>query len=390
MAEAEDVITDAARHATVFAQALWRRHRAKGSPVRTVALADIVQRLDLLIVAAFGSPFRIRSAQTPAPPTFLSNVFRGGERPRAQYALPATDGVSIWLPNDSGIADPIRAMDRFRTAALQQAMRATRRSAALISVQATPLIRDLYLLLEALAADEELARRLPGILGSLNALRRSALAARPAMTSFSVERRPLEAFAREMLQSECGHPVSGIPVSATPEETARFACELAARIVPDARMIRRLGNEPLFKDWWTGEMHTPIPSAPTLVADHDYEPGHETSPEPRSSRLTRRPDVRESDDDEDDGRQGAWMIQSAQPQEHVEDPFGMQRPTDRDEQKAAEEYADSLSELAEARLVASPGRPKEILLSDDPPDASARRAVKTLAEKEFGSVRYPE
>ena len=53
-------------------------------------------------------------------------------------------------------------MDRFRTAALQQAMRATRRSAALISVQATPLIRDVYLLLEALAADEELARRLPG------------------------------------------------------------------------------------------------------------------------------------------------------------------------------------------------------------------------------------
>ena len=27
MAEAEDVIADAARHATVYAQALWRRHR---------------------------------------------------------------------------------------------------------------------------------------------------------------------------------------------------------------------------------------------------------------------------------------------------------------------------------------------------------------------------
>jgi nitric oxide reductase NorD protein len=27
MAEAEDVITDVARHATVYAQALWRRHR---------------------------------------------------------------------------------------------------------------------------------------------------------------------------------------------------------------------------------------------------------------------------------------------------------------------------------------------------------------------------
>ena len=28
MAEAEDVITDVARHATVFTQALWRRHRS--------------------------------------------------------------------------------------------------------------------------------------------------------------------------------------------------------------------------------------------------------------------------------------------------------------------------------------------------------------------------
>jgi len=31
-----------------------------------------------------------------------------------------------------------------------------------------------------------------------------------------------------------------------------------------------------------------------------------------------------------------WMIQTSQPHEHAEDPFGMQRPSDRDEQASAE------------------------------------------------------
>ncbi len=86
---------------------------------------------------------------------------------------------------------------------------------------------------------------------------------------------------------------------------------------------------------------------------------------------------------------GVWMIQSAQPQEHAEDPFGMQRPTDRDERTAAEEFADSLSDLAQARLVATPGPPKEVLLSDDPPGARATRSIDTSKEGE-SNISYPE
>lgn len=388
MAEAEDVITDVARHATVYAQALWRRHRAIPPPTRTVALADVAQRIELLIAAVFGTTYRLRTAQAPAPTTFLTKAFGRRERPRVQRAIPATDGVSIWLPSDAGIADPDVAMDRFRTVALQQAMRASRGS-ALMSAQATPLVRDVYLLIEAHAADEALARQLPGIVGSLNALRRAALAARPPMASFPVERRPLETFVRTLLQRECGYPDGDVPVPTSPEESARVARRLAAEIVPDAGMTRLLGANPLFKDWWTGELRAPNSAGATLAADHDRAPGYETAAEPRSAHLTRRPDVRESGDEEDDVRQGAWMIQSAQPQEHAEDPFGMQRPTDRDEQTAAEEFADSLSELAEARLVSTPGRPKEVLLSDDPPDARARRTTEASAEGE-SSVSYPE
>ncbi len=84
------------------------------------------------------------------------------------------------------------------------------------------------------------------------------------------------------------------------------------------------------------------------------------------------------------------MVQTAQPHEHAEDPFGMQRPTDRDENQAAEEFADSLSELAEARLVSVPGAPKEVLLSDDPPPTTSRMAASQSQQVIAAVVRYPE
>jgi nitric oxide reductase NorD protein len=99
--------------------------------------------------------------------------------------------------------------------------------------------------------------------------------------------------------------------------------------------------------------------------------------------------VRKPDERDERTSQGAWMVQTAQPHEHAEDPFGSQRPTDRDEQQAAEEFADSLSELAEARLVSVPGAPKEILLSDDPPPASTRRMSDATPTTER-VLRYPE
>jgi nitric oxide reductase NorD protein len=66
--------------------------------------------------------------------------------------------------------------------------------------------------------------------------------------------------------------------------------------------------------------------------------------------------VREAPEEEDDARQGAWMIQASAPHEVAEDPFGLQRPTDRDATTAADEFAESLAELEQARLVSTPGR----------------------------------
>jgi len=67
----------------------------------------------------------------------------------------------------------------------------------------------------------------------------------------------------------------------------------------------------------------------------------------------------------------------------------MQRPTDRDEATPAEEFADSLSELNEARLVTAPGSPKEILISDDPPDARALHSGNEPDHREV-QLSYPE
>jgi nitric oxide reductase NorD protein len=110
-------------------------------------------------------------------------------------------------------------------------------------------------------------------------------------------------------------------------------------------------------------------------------------PNNRVRSLRRRPRVRPSPDDEDDGAMGMWMIQLDDPQEHVEDPMGLQRPADRDQEKDADELADSLAELPEARLVMAPGAPAEVLASDDPPP---RRALQQEGVPRRIGIAYPE
>jgi nitric oxide reductase NorD protein len=386
VAEAEDLITDAARHATVFMQDLWRRHSVRPDAEKPLSVVDISRRLDFLIAAVFGVSYPIRVAQPPAPATLLVKLFERHDRPRLQQPVPATDGVSIWLPASLGASHGSDALESFRAMALQQAARAYRGSASLSLHRLSPLQRDLYLLLEAAAADAALARALPGVLASLNALRRAALAARPPIDQFPAFRRPLEMLVRRLLSTDCVHSCSELPLCAEPADSAEMAIELAAGLAPAGLP----GFSPVYKDLWTGDLRQPSAGKSTLTAMAETaDAGDDDSGAPRAARLVRRPEVREAGEDEDDQEPGAWMIQSAQPEQHIEDPMGAQRPTDRDEQTAAEEFADSMSELPEARLVSSPGRPKEILLSDDPPDARSAADGRATAEGE-SRISYPE
>lgn len=66
----------------------------------------------------------------------------------------------------------------------------------------------------------------------------------------------------------------------------------------------------------------------------------------------------------------------------------MQRPTDCDEEGAADEYAESLADLEQARLLSTPAPAREVFLSDDPPDARMRPEGNAPAEGT--GLSYPE
>lgn len=391
MAEAEDVITDVARHATVFARDLWQRHRTTPDLPRTLKLTDVATRLDLLITSVFGSSYSIRNAQPPARPTLLARAFRRAQRPYRQQAIPTTDGHRIWLPPDSGLSDWSSTQERYRVAALQQAMRAKRGSAALVAAWPSPLQADVYLLLEAQAADEALANLLPGLRSAVDRSRRAALHARPPLTEFSLPRRPLERCLRMLLESDTGDGSPAFPPTGSPVESRLAVPEIIAQFKLDqyGRSERQVSAAPLLKDWWTGELHPAAgivrAAAPAMDSADDQQECLQ------SARLERRPEIRDAKPGEDEDREdpGAWMVQAEESHQHAEDPLGLQRPTDRDSDRDAEEFGDLVSELAEARLVSTPGRPKEVLLSDDPPDARSQAGVDQALQQDR-RLHYPE
>ncbi|HEX9171469.1 MAG TPA: VWA domain-containing protein [Telluria sp.] len=382
MAEAEDVITDVARHATVFVQNLWRRHRQRDH-ARQLELGDVAPRLDLLINAVFGRGFRLRPAQAPAPRTWLDKLIRRNEAPPPTLALPATDGASIWLPRSFDIVETdADASERYRLLLLQQAMRAMRGSARHYPFGQSAALQACYHILEARAADDALVLLLPGILPSLQRLRATTLAARPAMGTLPAPLHAVERLVHAAL-SEKG----AIPGPANAADVLAQARRSVSALAPEAQQLR---GRLLVKDYWLGEFVAP-PELGNATANPGNAPDDTGKERPRIGRLGRRPQVRKPVEGEDEqASPGPMMVQTAQPHEQAEDAMGMQRPTDRDTDTAADDFADSLSELPEARLVSTPGAAREVLLSDDPPEQHARNPA-PAAHAGGGEVSvYPE
>ena len=390
MAEAEELVSDAARHATIYVRKLWLRYRPPPEAPPTALLIDIAPRLDLLITAVAGASLPIRIAQLPARPTLLSRIYRRNQAPWLKQPIPATNGQRLWLPADSGIEDIAQGNEYYRVMALQQALRAQRGSAALMQPGWPALLADAYLLLEAWAADAQLIAQLPGMAAAVTRLRQYALHRRPPLDSFSRPRQPLEALLRQLLQTPCGQACAAIPLSPSPAESVHLAPTLLASIglSPEERGG---GNAPLLKDWWTGEFRPPATGERNEIAPNGVPADPQAASEPtRSSHLVRRPEVREAKEDEDDNKDpGIFMVQADEPHQHAEDPLGLNRPVDKDEDISADEYGDMLSELSEARLVSTPGRSKEVLISDDPPDTNTAMQLKTAIREQQG-LRYPE
>ncbi|MGV3740979.1 MAG: nitric oxide reductase activation protein NorD [Burkholderiaceae bacterium] len=383
MPEAEDVITDVARHATIYAREVWRRHGISKPAPGGARLIDLAQRLDLLITAAFGNSYPLRVAQIPAPRTFLSKIFRRSDAPAGQIAVPATDGRNIWLPARIDDMPALPAVDCYRALALREAMRASRNGASLLKHASGKSQRALFIVIEAWVADHLLARQLPGMVPALAALRSAALNARPNPEKFPVHHQALEKLVRAFMTGAAEHALP-----ATPAESLALSEEIARALAIPGRL--RSESECLLKDLWTGDMLESPEREPTLFDAQDMAEDELGEAPPRSASLPRRPEVREASEDEDDSKPGAWMVQTSHPHEQAEDPIGMQRPTDRDEETAAEEFADSLSELNEARLVTTPGRRKEVLMSDDAPAMQAGRRKIEAATGISQILSYPE
>lgn len=225
---------------------------------QAVTLVDVTERIDLLITDVFGVSYPIRMAHPPPHPTLLTFVFDRHRGPVPGHPIPATDGASLWLPADLGISDKTLALQRYRTMALQQAMRAHRGSADALTDQATTLHRDIYLLVEATAADEALVTLLPDIAASINELRTAALAARPLMSAFPKYLRPLETFVRILLRSDCSRPPDPALRSTSPTESTHAAERIVASLMPIGMATRCAKTKPLLKDWWTGELRPRI------------------------------------------------------------------------------------------------------------------------------------
>ncbi len=400
MAEPEEVIIEGAHAATEFAARLWRRHRP-GPP--RIELAEVRPRLELLVAAIFGDSPQIVSAEPAALPSFVGRLARRIPRHLLdERAHASTDGARIRLPRSLAVP-PIEAGEpagrhtavaMYRLLALEQAARAARGTPtallkALADAQARgvpagliPAVRDCFHICEAAAVDRWLAAELPGMADALRAARRQALAERPAPSLFTSREWPIELLLRALLEALPGTRPAGMPEGRGPRESAKWAIARAEALAPLPGRYRGL---PAVVLW--GRAEPLAPDAPLRRHRHDAPDPEPQLSQERVHKLRRRPRIRPSPDDEDDGRPGMWMIQLDDPQEHAEDPMGLQRPADQDAEKDADELADSLAELPEARLVTAPGSPAEVLASDDPPQ---RTPLQPEAVPQRVGIAYPE
>ncbi|HSX84625.1 MAG TPA: hypothetical protein VLE50_04425, partial [Cellvibrio sp.] len=96
------------------------------------------------------------------------------------------------------------------------------------------------------------------------------------------------------------------------------------------------------KDLWIGELRVPA-----VQLSGEEIVGEDSSDKPaRSTHLSRRPEVRNATEGEDkQEKSSAWMVQGDESHPHAEDPLGLQRPVDRDDDIEATEFGDMVSDL---------------------------------------------
>jgi nitric oxide reductase NorD protein len=381
VAEPEDLILEGAHFATRVARHAWRKYGPATDP-HVVTLASVRQRLELFLGALFGGDFRIVAAEPPAPSSWLATLaHRRPRHLRNTILTPATDGVRIHLPPTLPRgADDDRALCTYRLLAVEQAARVVRGTAQRAAALRDSELRDRFLLAEAAIVDRWIAAEMPGLVPALHDARTNALAARPHAGALSPPERALEADLVAVLADRIA-ALGSLAHAQTPDDAWRWA-RGATRGVSESKGYRAIA--PVFH--WGRVLDpagAPLPGTLPIALDDSARPKRP----PRVAEMPRRPRPREAAEDEDDPSPGTWIIRPDEPQESVEDPIGLQRPTDRDEDADPDGLGDSLSELPDARVVRTPGQPREVLRSGD---AVPRAPAPEQATSTTAATAYPE
>jgi nitric oxide reductase NorD protein len=183
---------------------------------------------------------------------------------------------------------------------------------------------------------------------------------------------------RSVLAGDPEAPFVDLGETATVSESLAWARDRADSSRP-ARAYR-----PVPPVWYWGLVLEPSTSL-VLAVDQSIE-APASSTRPRVVDMPRRPRPRHGGEDEDDQGSGTWIVRADDPQESVEDPWGLQRPADRDDQADPEGLGDSLSELPETRIVRTPGQPREVLRSGE--DVERHGAPRPAVRRQ--GIAYPE
>ena len=381
MAEPEDLIIDGAYIASRLARNAWRRY-APPPPERILRLADVRGRIELFLNALFEAPIAVATANPPAPVSWLGRLAGRAPDPRAD-ALPGTDGVRIYLPPViAAPGDRDDALGTYLLLAVEQASRLTRGSTTVMRGIEDDEIRNRFLLADAVAVDRWIVREVTGLVPWLRAARQDALEQRRGVNQRCERERALETRIREVLALDPLAPYDALPVCATAGEALAWAAAVPCtdRNGPAYRGIRPA--------WYWGR---PVALAGAIRPAELHEKQgvpHRVATRRRVAEMRRRPRMREAEEDEDDSRTGTWVIRTDEPQESVEDPFGLQRPADRADEADPEALGDSLAELPEARVVRTAGAAREVLRAgDDVMPRTARRSDPTLIRT---GISYPE
>ena len=372
MPEAEDVLIDAAERATATARALWRHRRAASANAPGAALEDVGRSLGFLLAACFGHRWPLLASDAPPPAGWLA---RRLGKPTSWEIAPAaqgfTDGTQIFLPRRLELtAAELDDREALRLLGLSLGARVAGGSLAVCPLRA--VTRDLFWAADGSRIDAWLAEELPGLRDGIVRARRLALARRPALRSLTTAERAVEAAVCRLLSEDLR--------AETPSACASWATERACDPIFADGAYR--GVAPVSR--WGVPRPDLAPRAAPASAQALPPQGARSF---RARRLRSQVEPRDIPDEEADGRGGPFFVPFGDPPQTVQDPAGLRRPVDHDEDLDLGTLAEEIERLGRVPRVRSSDRVREVLESDAArPRSSQARSVTTDAV----GIRYPE